>query len=1015
MAFKSPTDATASTSIQTPELKAEGDAVTQEQPAPASLVNVIDPDSGELGSLPHDQLEDAVGQGYRTATPDEVTNHFNKEQYGTPGQQAMSVGEGILQGVAGPLATATEEMAGADPKNIAGRQETNPGENMIGQGIGLAAPALLAPESLAAKATLGGIMSAAGEGAGEIAGQAIARPGLAKLGSNVVKLAVENSVFAASDESSKMLLHPEANPADAVETAAANIGMAALLGGAIGVPYSAVSPLWQAASKSQLGGMLSRVAKRVGGVEGVQAGPMDHVLGSLGIDVPPEVRATLSSDPELQRMARVLEQTDTAKAGKDFQQTLGTFRNQLGESMVKTMGKDPADLEHFELSNYESGKKLGSTLADEYDAKVDPHKDVMEDYRKKYGQTPLEASVADKVDDVDAGTDKISAKIEKANKFLARAIKNNDVESAVNLQGQIEDLQKNMDDLHSWGSAPGSTDHMLDQVAHTAQIQGWASSPESPIMQKVNQVLRELPYQKSLKDLTSYISQVDTNFPWNPLDKSVSRAGQIVKQVLRNEEERVMMARVGAEEGQDAMARFRDAQAGYRQVADLKDQINDRLKIKSSVSGYGGALREAASTDGESVIRKLSGKGDADLLQLLDKNFPRSAQALREYHVDSMIDSAVRKAKDGQILSSSHLTGAVNKMSPELRSFVLNPEQASKVDAVSQVLDKLNSPHYNFSNTGRTLDKLMEYVPSSALGLLSLMSGHNPMSALLIGGLTKILGHEAPAAARLAFLKFMGREGTHIDAEGFKQMADFMRSTSRGEALTARAVKNVFKEGEVIPAAAMPKEADKAKLDKALKAIQTSPESQLESPLGSAQSYMPEHAGAMGEFTQNAINYLNGLRPNTTPGLPLDTKRIVSPVEKAAFDRALGIAQQPLIVLDRIKKGNITVKDVEAVRTMYPSLYNRLSQKLTNEMTEAINKGDPISYKLRVGMSMFLGQPLDSTMTPQAILAAQPPATPPQQQTAQGLTKKGSTALSKTAQNAETQGQGAERRRNPVK
>ena len=84
-------------------------------------------------------------------------------------------------------------------------------------------------------------------------------------------------------------------------------------------------------------------------------------------------------------------------------------------------------------------------------------------------------------------------------------------------------------------------------------------------------------------------------------------------------------------------------------------------------------------------------------------------------------------------------------------------------------------------------------------------------------------------------------------------------------------------------------------------------------------------------------------------------------------------------------------------------------------MSESITRGEPIPYKLRVGMSMFLGQPLDSTMTPQAIMAAQPAPPQPQQAQASALTKKGSTALSKAGMNAETQTQGAERRRNPAK
>lgn len=343
---------------------ADGGAIgdPSQQSDSSGLTNVVDPDTGEIGSLPQEHLNDAINQGYRLATPDEVNQHFQQQQYGGAGQQAMTVGEGMLQGLVGPAGPITEQMAGVNPQGIKGRAATNPGEHNLGQGLGLIAPALIpgAQESLLGRATLGGMMSTAGEAAGEVAGQAIARPALAKLGSNVVKLATENSVFAAADEASKMVLDPQANPADAVETAATNIGLAALLGGAIGVPYSAVSPLWQAASKSQLGSMLSKVATKVGGVEGISATPMDEVLGTLGIEVPPEVRATLSGDPEMQRMARVLAQTDTAKAGKDFQTTLDTFRNNLGEAMVKNLGKDPADIPGMEVSNYQSGKTSAS-------------------------------------------------------------------------------------------------------------------------------------------------------------------------------------------------------------------------------------------------------------------------------------------------------------------------------------------------------------------------------------------------------------------------------------------------------------------------------------------------------------------------------------------------------------------------------------------------------------------------------------------------------------------------------
>jgi hypothetical protein len=51
-------------------------------------------------------------------------------------------------------------------------------------------------------------------------------------------------------------------------------------------------------------------------------------------------------------------------------------------------------------------------------------------------------------------------------------------------------------------------------------------------------------------------------------------------------------------------------------------------------------------------------------------------------------------------------------------------------------------------------------------------------------------------------------------------------------------------------------------------------------------------------------------------------------------------------------------------------------QKLTNEMIGVTEKEMSIPYKTKMSLSLFMGQPLDSTMTPQFIQATQMPAKP---------------------------------------
>jgi hypothetical protein len=88
-----------------------------------------------------------------------------------------------------------------------------------------------------------------------------------------------------------------------------------------------------------------------------------------------------------------------------------------------------------------------------------------------------------------------------------------------------------------------------------------------------------------------------------------------------------------------------------------------------------------------------------------------------------------------------------------------------------------------------------------------------------------------------------------------------------------------------------------------------------------------------------------------------------------------------------------------------------MANKITTQMAAARSKGETIDYKTRMGLSLFLGQPLDSTMSPMAIQAAQPPSPQPMQQQGGGSKKpsaKASTSMNKEAKEHQTQSQAAE-------
>lgn len=214
---------------------------------------------------------------------------------------------------------------------------------------------------------------------------------------------------------------------------------------------------------------------------------------------------------------------------------------------------------------------------------------------------------------------------------------------------------------------------------------------------------------------------------------------------------------------------------------------------------------------------------------------------------------------------------------------------------------------------------------------------------------------------------------------GMKAGAEYGTAIRRGMDLMAKASKNIFKPGaEVLGNSYIPTQVQKDRLDKQVQKLQQSLKSpdESESHLG---HYLPGHDVAVSQTVQMATRYLNSLKPNSAKAFPLDSPPKPSPIENAKYDRALTIAQQPLTILKHIKDGTLTPSDMQHLTSMYPSLYKSLRDNVMNAMTEHMSKGkEAIPYKTRLSLSLFAGKPLDSTMSPMSIVAAQPIPSQPQ-------------------------------------
>jgi len=299
------------------------------------------------------------------------------------------------------------------------------------------------------------------------------------------------------------------------------------------------------------------------------------------------------------------------------------------------------------------------------------------------------------------------------------------------------------------------------------------------------------------------------------------------------------------------------------------------------------------------------------------------------------------------------------------------------------------------------------------MGAVGWMTGHGPVAGYVVGELAQRLGRDAPDAIKLATLNFLASEQP-VKATGFKAAVDYMDNVAKGQATINKGIDGIFKTGKVLslPNIKIPEQASLDKLDKLVAKNQD----QDLGPMSTSGDeklghYMPQHQQALTQAQLQSLQYLKQLKPQDYQSSPLDKPIKPSPMQEARYNRALIIAQSPAVVLKHIQDGTLQATDIQDLNAMYPALYKNMQQKISSALSGKQADGENVPYKTRMSISLFLGQPMDTSMQPTSIMAAQPQPQAPPQQTQQGKAKgsgKSAASMSKASKAYQTPGQAAE-------
>jgi len=119
----------------------------------------------------------------------------------------------------------------------------------------------------------------------------------------------------------------------------------------------------------------------------------------------------------------------------------------------------------------------------------------------------------------------------------------------------------------------------------------------------------------------------------------------------------------------------------------------------------------------------------------------------------------------------------------------------------------------------------------------------------------------------------------------------------------------------------------------------------------------------------NAIQFLNSKLPSHGNELPQDISPGPSQQQKNKWLDYHETVNDPVSVLKHVKEGTLNNHHLEALQSVYPDLHQEMITKMTEHLGQMQSQDKRLPYAKRMAVSKFIGQPLDSTMTPQSVQA----------------------------------------------
>jgi len=933
---------------------------------------------GGLHESSPEEAEYLTGLGFDVAKPEDI-------EFYEPAQQTIGLVEAGGRALFGPLATATEIALGASPERIKKREEISVGKELstaielgglvlpglaMTKAASLAAKGAQVPNYLSRLATASKFTMA---GAGELAASSAAIGIEGQVARLATKYGIENAIFGAADEVDKILLSDE--PQDALQNAQNVItgsGLSFLIGAGVGAGVGKVSELWKATKGGKTARVLEQLQK-----DADQVVTQTDTLAQSG--VPPQ-----TVPPTAQEFSNITK--ESIKTAEDLKNVVEGLPN----------------LESLPLEKRKIVEDAAERLRQQGLLKIEPHEGMLkalEDVQsmnvlnatKERGDDLAKAQIAfeqhvkkqsvDGINDIIVGLNKnpTKDKLDGGQKFIefVRDIYQKRKKGFEAFFSKFDNAATNkLDDIATLGqsleqSIPGIVNAL--QVTENGIIKLVPYSADLGISRETHKAVKDIV--KSLNKESLTIGQVRNlrksldDF----LAKEISGTARLeltklkssLMDVIENEISKI-----------DPSLEVRETFAAYRQNELYRESLE---KMLGGRFGAEGVLEKQIIP--ENVIKRLFSNTVSvnDAKRLLGNKWN---DVLGDY-IAMVADAATDKT-----------TGVFS--SANFKNFLKSKEAILKIAFEGQEQKLQNLIDYTTlmrtisdrmpANPSRTAPTLLE-LGKQFLGIGNLFNQATiaekvkDLALLKLNekatkqGFEQLLQNKA-AKPGLGMYRFL-ESAKGISASGFEAMQQFLKESAKGAYLVKDSVKSIFSEDKKSPVK-LPNDKALRGLDNKMLHMEQSLENVLDAS-GDIGYYLPEQDTALGIINTRVMQYLATQRPGIKQSGLLNEPRNPTKSDQQKYYRTLQIAEQPAVVLKRIKEGTLISSDVKDLKSMYPETYNYFLNNLTEEIIDKKSQNKPIPFRIRKSLSLFTGMPLDTTLQPQSIQAAQATYQPQQQ------------------------------------